>query len=124
MNEHDDQTTPHSGSRWEPQPGAPTDETVSLPAEPPVGPPVAPPVRPARRGRRRAAVAGAAVALFAVGGAGGFAISQAVGTDDATTQTGVVQDPDGDGDGDGFRGGPPDGGRPVPPDFRGRDGTT
>jgi hypothetical protein len=109
----DDQSTPHSGSRWEPS----ADETVAMPTEPPA----ATPARPVRRGRRRAAVAGAAVALFAVGGVGGFAIGAAAGNDDDATQTGVVQDPDGDGDG--FHGGPRDGGRPVPPDFQGDDGT-
>ena len=66
---NDDQSTPLSGSRWEPEPGTSAEETIA---------------RPVRRGPRRAA---------------GFALGSAAGNDDDTTQTGVVLDPDGDGDG-------------------------
>jgi len=107
VNEHDDQATPHSGSRWEP--GTPAEEAGG------------PPVRPIRRRRRRAAVAGAAVALFAVGGVGGFAMGSAVGNDGDGPQTGVVPGPGRDGHG--FHGGPPHGGRPGPRDVPGDDGT-
>jgi hypothetical protein len=49
------------------------------------------------RGRRRAAVAGGAVALFAIGGLGGLAISQAA--EGATTDTGGRGFPSGVGGG-------------------------
>lgn len=97
-----DKDTPHSGSRWEPAsvpPIAPTDSsTQSAPsagtkAEQPAGPEAAGlgrRVRPFGQ-RGRGALAGATVAVVALGGLGGFALGYASAGDE-TDRVGLVED--------------------------------
>ncbi len=110
-----------SGSRWEqddtalqPTEGA-TDETASPSAAPePVMAPINPPPAEGYAGQepaariptpwaRRIGLAGAAAALVAVGGAGGFALGHATSGDgDRFQPTSFQVDRDGDGDRHGF----------------------
>lgn len=97
-----DKDTPHSGSRWEPAsvpPTAPTDSsTQSAPsagtkAEQPAAPEAAGlgrRVRPFGQ-RGRGALAGATVAVVALGGLGGFALGYASAGDE-TDRVGLVED--------------------------------
>lgn len=97
-----DKDTPHSGSRWEPASvpsTAPTDSSTQpapsagTKAERPAAPEEAGPgrrVRPFGQGGR-GALAGATVAVVALGGLGGFALGYASAGDE-TDRVGLVED--------------------------------
>ena len=130
MSEHD---ALHSGSRWEPSPGAgPTEPTSDV--HPPAyaeGSPTESGRLPGRH-RRRVITGAAAVALVAAGGVGGFALGQAASGDGAAVGGTVTDDGTGrDGVPDGrphFDGGSPpafdDGGPATPGDSSTDGGTT
>jgi hypothetical protein len=109
-----DETSPSSGSRWEPADtpaDLPTDVPTDVPPEPAEPTPVAvettaaaPARRPTWLTRARGGVAAGAAAVLLAGGLGGFAIGRAsAGSDDGpgTRQQGVPTGFDREGDGAG-----------------------
>ena len=112
----DDETQPVSGSRWE-QPADPGTPAAAPPPTPPppAGPPAtavaadAPPPAP-NRNRGRLLLAGGAVGVALIAGAGGFALGHASAGDDRDAGIGRTGfGPDG-GPGQGF----PNNGQPLP----------
>lgn len=108
---NDEDTTPRSGSRWEPEddaedtPAAETDEatpTLEQPSEPPTDASATPETTEnapspdwKERFSGRTALAGAGIGLAAISGVAGFAIGHATGDDSG--RVGFVRTNDGDG---------------------------
>ena len=107
----DDETQPVSGSRWE-QPADPN----TPPAAPPPTPSYAP-APPPNRNRGRLLLAGGAVGVALIAGAGGFALGHATAGDDRDPGVGRTGFGPNGGPGQGF----PNNGQP-PPGFQGGPG--
>jgi hypothetical protein len=106
----------HSGSRWEPGTGEQRTDVLGVqPGGAPAGVPPQHPAAPGpadagdRRGVGRGVLAGAGIALFVLGGVGGFAVGHSVGGTGQST-SGVVQPGTGTGTGGPGQGGFPGGG--------------
>ena len=116
----DDETQPVSGSRWE-QPADPGTPAAAAPSTPPAaaGPPATPvaayaPAPAPNRNRGRLLLAGGAVGVALIAGAGGFALGHASAGDDRDAGIGRTGFGPNGGPGQGF----PNNGQP-PPGFQG-----
>ena len=119
----DDETQPVSGSRWE-QPADPGTPAAAAPPTPPAaaGPPATPvaayaPAPAPNRNRGRLLLAGGAVGVALIAGAGGFALGHASAGDDRDAGIGRTGFGPNGGPGQGF----PNNGQP-PPGFQGGPG--
>ena len=119
----DDETQPVSGSRWE-QPADPDTPAAAPPPTPPAaaGPPAPPvaayaPAPAPNRNRGRLLLAGGAVGVALIAGAGGFALGHASAGDDRDAGIGRTGFGPNGGPGQGF----PNNGQP-PPGFQGGPG--
>jgi len=112
-----DETQPVGGSRWE-QPADPETPAAAPPPTPPVPPAAATPsyapAPPPNRNRGRLLLAGGAVGVALIAGAGGFALGHATAGDDRDAGVGRTGFGPNGGPGQGF---PNDGQRP--PGFQG-----
>jgi len=116
----DDETQPVSGSRWE-QPADPGTPAAAAPPTPPAaaGPPATPvaayaPAPAPNHNRGRLLLAGGAVGVALIAGAGGFALGHASAGDDRDAGIGRTGFGPNGGPGQGF----PNNGQP-PPGFQG-----
>jgi hypothetical protein len=113
----DDETQPVSGSRWE-QPADPNTQPAVPPPTPPTPPtPSYAPAPPPNRNRGRLLLAGGAVGVALIAGAGGVALGHATAGDDRDAGVGRTGFGPNGGPGQGF----PNNGQP-PPGFQGGPG--